>query len=79
MADFEQEEAQRREKRERMAKVLPTFEEIYNMKVEAELQEKAKQSAYDGKSIGDILSASNKGLTPRRAKNYFRFGGNEVS
>jgi len=37
MSDFEQEEEQRREKRERQAKVLPTFEEIYNMKVEAEL------------------------------------------
>ena len=42
MSDFEEEEEPRREKRERMAKVLPAFEEVYNMKVEAELQEKAK-------------------------------------
>ena len=53
-----------------MTKLL-SFEEIYEIKVEMEQQEKIKQSAYDGKSNAPqdiLLSTSNKGLTPRQRK-----------
>ena len=45
------------------------------MKLEAEQMEKARQSVFDGKSPSNaLLSASNKGLSPRKRRNFFRFG-----
>jgi len=37
--------------------------------------EKARQSVFDGKSPSNaLLSASNKGMSPRKRRNFFRFG-----
>ena len=59
---------------------MPTFDEIYLMKLEAEQMEKAKQSVFDGKSPSNaLLSASNKGMSPRRRRQFFRFGGQDAT
>ena len=43
------------------------------MKLEQEMQEKARQSQYDGKSpMNQLISASNKGMTPAQ-KRMFNF------
>lgn len=64
-------------KLEYAAKRLQTFDEIYEMKLQAEQQEKAKQSVFDGKSQTGLMSATSKGMTPKR-RNFgfkFKFGG----
>lgn len=56
---------------------VQTFEDIYQRKMEAEQLEKARQSQYDGKSPMNMMSASNKGMTPAQ-KRMFNFDANKT-
>ena len=77
MADLNRDQEIKMNKRTRAMSQLCTFEEIYQRKMEAEQLEKARQSQYDAKSPMNIMSTTNKGMTPAQ-KRMFNYDANKT-
>ena len=60
-SDFLRDEEAKEAKRQKAARKLTYFDEIYRSKLEKEQLEKARQSVYETKSQNPLMSASNKG------------------
>lgn len=77
MDNFNRDYEARQQKRLKAMTWIGSFEDIYQKKMEAEQAEKARQSQYDGKSPMNMISASNKGMTPAQ-KRMFNFDANKT-